>query len=139
MLPHGLEIDTNKQRLPVEMIHAYLNTTYWASQRSLDTVARTIEHSLNFGLYLDGQFIGFARVISDFAVFAYLCDVFILPEHQGKGYGKVLMGYIHQYPELQPMRRWLLATKDAHGLYEQFGYTPLVNEHRWMEKFRDDL
>jgi GNAT superfamily N-acetyltransferase len=92
-----------------------------------------------FGMYLEHKLIGFARVVTDHVIFAYLCDVFILPEHQGKGYGKLLMQYIHEHPELKTMRRWFLATKDAHGLYAQYGYTPLKSPERWMECFRGDL
>lgn len=134
-----LEIDTEKSRLPIEQIHTYLNTTYWAGNRSLDTVRKTIEHSLNYGLYLNDEFIGFARVVTDYGVMAYLCDVCILPAYQHKGYGKILMSHIMTDERWTSIRRWLLATKDAHGLYEQFGFTPLEQPERWMHIFRKDL
>lgn len=139
MMEENLEIDSNPERLPVHLIHQYLNTTYWAEHRSEETVQKTIDHSLNFGLYLNKELIGFARVVTDYGVMAYLCDVFILPEFQGKGYGKLLMKHVMQSEKLTSIRRWLLATKDAHGLYKQFGFTSLENPERWMHIFRSDL
>lgn len=134
-----IEIDSDKNRLPVEQIHEYLNTTYWAGNRSLETVRTTIDHSLNYGLYKNNCLIGFARVLTDYGVMAYLCDVFILPEHQHQGYGKMLMAHIMSDEKLLSIRRWLLATKDAHGLYAQFGFTQLEQPERWMHIFRKDL
>ena len=139
MLPPNFEIDTNPDRLPITEIHAFLNTTYWAENRSLETVQKSIEHSMNFGLYHEHKLAGFARVVTDKVIFAYLCDVYILPEYQGQGLGKALMYHIHHHPELKTMRRWFLATKDAHGLYRQSGYTALEKPERWMEMFRSDL
>ncbi|MBL7766270.1 MAG: GNAT family N-acetyltransferase [Chitinophagaceae bacterium] len=138
-LSSSLELDTDSHRLPIDEIFTYLQTTYWAANRSRDTVRRSIQHSLCFGLYLHDRLIGFARVVTDFAVFAYLCDVYIVPDQQGKGYGKMLMQEIAEYPELQEIRRCMLATKDAHGLYAQYGYSTLEKPDRWMEKFRADL
>lgn len=135
----SIEIDTDKNRLPVERIHAYLITTYWAGNRSLETVQKTIDHSLNFGVYKNNEFVGFARVVTDYGVMAYLCDVFILPEYQHQGYGKMLMAHIMKDENLSSIRRWLLATKDAHGLYKQVGFTSLENPERWMHLFRTDL
>jgi GNAT superfamily N-acetyltransferase len=129
----NIEIDTEKARIPIESLYAFLQTTYWAKQRSLATTELSVQNSLCFGIHYNLQFIGFARLITDYAVFAYLCDVFILPEYQAKGYGKLLMQTLHAYPDLQNVRHWILATQDAHGLYEQFGYTSLENPSRWME------
>lgn len=138
-IPYPFEIDTQIERLPVEEIHAFLNTTYWAEHRSLETVKTSLANSMNFGLYHNGALAGFARVVTDKVIFAYLCDVFILPEYRGQGLGKLLMYHVHHHPELKTMRRWFLATKDAHGLYNQSGYTALEKPERWMELFRSDL
>jgi GNAT superfamily N-acetyltransferase len=103
--------------------------------RSSELIERSIENSLCFGLFYKEHQIGFARVISDFATFAYLCDVFITEEFQGKGLGKWLMSVVMQYPDLQGLRRWMLATRDAHGLYRQYGFKEIENIERWMEIF----
>ena len=116
-----ISTDVSKINLPI--VHHYLsNDSYWAQQIPLGVVIRSIENSLCFGVY-DGQAqIGFARIISDFATFAYLADVFILPEYRGRGLSKWLMDVIISYPQLQGLRRFLLATRDAHTLYSQFGF-----------------
>ena len=98
-------------------------------------IARYVQHSLVFGIYHAEKQIGLARIVSDYTTFAWLCDVFIHEEHRGRGLGKWLMETIHGHPDLQGLRRWMLATRDAHGLYEQFGWTPLDNPERWMNKF----
>ncbi|WP_229375956.1 GNAT family N-acetyltransferase [Fibrella aquatilis] len=121
----NVEISTDKARLDVAMVHRFLSKeAYWSKNIPLDTVQRSIEGSLCFGIYLDNQQVGFARVITDYATFAYLADVFVLPEHRGKGLSKQLIAYIMAYPSLQGLRRWMLITYDAHGLYEQFGFKP---------------
>ncbi len=134
-LDEHTEVDTDSSRLPVDEIYQFLKTTYWAQNRSQEIVAKSIQHSLNFGLYHHQQLIGFARVITDYSIFAYLCDVYILPEFQGKGWGIQLMKTVQEFPELQNLRRWMLATKDAHGLYEKVGYQTIINPDRWMEIF----
>jgi GNAT superfamily N-acetyltransferase len=129
-------ISTDPARLDVAMIHAYLsNSAYWAMGRPLDMVGRSIENSLNFGIYKGPQQIGFARVVTDYATFAWLADVFVLPEFRGQGVGKWLIGVIADHPRLPGLRRWILATKDAHGLYAQYGFTPLHAPERFMERF----
>jgi GNAT superfamily N-acetyltransferase len=127
-------ISTDRQRLDVEFIHNFLSTNaYWALGRSKDTVTRSIENSLNFGLFKSDKQIGFARVVTDYATFAWLADVFVTPEHRGAGLGKWLIETITSVKELQGLRRWILATRDAHDLYRQFGFTSLSKPGRWME------
>lgn len=129
-----IEISTDKAKLQVELIHQFLTSTYWAKGRTLEEVQKTIDHCLCFGIYIDGKQIGFARVATDYTVFAYLMDVFVLPEFRGKGYSKQLMDAVHTEPKLQSCKVWMLKTADAHGLYEQFDYTQLKNPERLMER-----
>jgi GNAT superfamily N-acetyltransferase len=132
-------ISTDKDRLDVHFIHDFLaNRAYWALGRSLDVVRRSIDHSLNFGLYKDDRQIGFARVVSDFATFAWLADVFVIEEHRGHGLGAWLIEVIVNHPEVQGLRRWLLATKDAHKLYRRVGFSELSAPQLWMERFESD-
>ncbi len=126
-------IDTDKNRLDRKLIHNFLLTTYWAKTITFEKVNKAIDNSLCFGIYSGSNQIGFARVLSDFSGFAYIADVFVLPEYRGKGLSKWLMKVILDYPDLQGLRRWLLATKDAHSLYEKFGFTPLKNPKQFME------
>ncbi|MFZ4285524.1 GNAT family N-acetyltransferase [Variovorax sp. HJSM1_2] len=127
------EITSDKTRLDVGAIHAFLSQTYWSPGIPLATVQKAIDHSLTFGVYLGAEQVGFARVITDKTTFAYLADVYILEAHRGKGLAKRLVASIQAHAELQGLRRFLLATKDAHGLYEQFGFKPLLNPTRMME------
>ena len=127
-----LEISTDPSRLDLDVIHGFLKDSYWASGRPREVVERAIHHSLCFGAYLSGHQVGFARVLSDRAVFAYLMDVFVMPEHRGRGISKALMGAVLAHPDLQHLRTFLLATRDAHGLYAQFGFKPLEEPSRWM-------
>jgi N-acetylglutamate synthase-like GNAT family acetyltransferase len=126
-------ISTDRSRLDREVIHAFLRESYWARGISREVVDRSIENALCFGLYEGAQQIGFARIISDFVTFAYLADVFVLEAHRGRGLGQWLMEVIRAHPELQGLRRWMLATKDAHGLYRKFGFLPLEKPERIME------
>jgi GNAT superfamily N-acetyltransferase len=128
-------ISTDPARLDIDAIAEMLTRAYWAQGRTRDMIARYIQHSLVFGLYHDGKQIGLARVVSDYTTFAWLCDVFIHEDYRGKGLGKWLMETIHAHPDLQGLRRWMLATRDAHGLYQQFGWTLLDHPERWMHKF----
>jgi len=122
-------ISTNPNLLDIEIIHDYLsNHSYWAKNIPKQVVFTSINHSFCFGIYYKDEQIGFARVITDKATFAYLADVFILPSHQGKGLSKWLLQTIHTQKELQGLRRWMLGTRDAHGLYEQFGWSVLDEE-----------
>lgn len=127
-------ISTDKSLLDLGVIHGFLNASYWAAGRSVETIRRSIENSLPFGVYKGAKQVGFARVITDYATFAWIADVFILDEHQGKGLGKWLMEVIIAHPELQGFRRWVLATKDAHELYRKFGFNELRLPERWMER-----
>jgi GNAT superfamily N-acetyltransferase len=128
-------VSTDKSKLDIKVIHGYLSNSYWAKNRSLKTTKLTLKNSLCFGLYHKKNQIGFARVITDYATFAYLADVFILEEHRGKGLGKWLMEVIFNYGEVQNLRRWFLATRDAHKLYEKFGFTGLKEPEKLMEMF----
>lgn len=133
---HGeFTVNTDRNRLHVNVIHKYLSEeSYWATERTYEQTATAIKNSLPFGVYKGETQVGFARVVTDYATFAYLGDVFILPEYQGKGLGKFLMKTILEHPDLQNFRRWILATKDAHALYEKFEFSALRHPERWMEK-----
>jgi len=128
-------ISTDSANLDIDAIADMLTRAYWAQGRTREMIARYTQHSLVFGLYHDGNQIGLARVVTDYTTFAWLCDVFIHEDHRGRGLGKWLMETVHAHPDLQGLRRWMLATRDAHGLYEQFGWTRLDNPERWMNKF----
>lgn len=118
-------ISTDKSRLDLNVIHQFLSQeAYWSPNIPKELVQKAIDNSLCFGIYADNQQVGFARVISDYATFGYLSDVFIVPEHRGKGLSKQLMASIMAHPDLQGLRRWMLITRDAHGLYSQFGFQP---------------
>jgi GNAT superfamily N-acetyltransferase len=133
-------ISTSRERLSLEVVHGFLTNCYWAKGISRDVVARSIEHSLCFGIYEDsGTQVGFARVVSDFATVAYLGDVFVLESHRGRGLSKWLMECMVQHPALQNLRRWILLTRDAHGLYSQFGFTPVKAPERYMELHRPNV
>jgi len=121
-------ISTNKKLLDIHVIHNYLTErSYWAQGIPIKTVQRSIRHSICFGVYDKEKLVGFARLVTDQATFAYLADVFILESHRGLGLSKWLMQCIHEYPGTKNLRRWMLTTKDAHGLYAQFGWK-LLNE-----------
>ncbi len=126
-------ISTNKSLLQIDVINNFLESSYWANNRSKEKTLKAIENSICFGVYHNQKQIGFARVVSDCAVIAYIADVFILEEYRGKGLSKWLMQTMLSHPDLQDLRRWILATKDAHGLYAQFGFQPFVFSERWME------
>lgn len=128
-------ISTDRNRLQIDEVYAYLSHSYWAAGRSKDVVKRSIQNSLCFGLFNPDWQVGFARVVTDYATFAYLCDVYVLEEYQGKGLGKWLMSVVMSHPGLQGLRRWSLATRDAHGLYRQYGFTKLKSPEVWMEIF----
>jgi GNAT superfamily N-acetyltransferase len=131
----GYVISTDRSRLNIDLIHAFLSkTSYWAIDRARDVVQCSIDNSLSFGVYKGNDQVGFARVVTDYATFAWIADVFVLPEHRGKGLSKWLMDVILSHSQLQGFRRWVLATKDAHGLYERYGFIPLHRPERWMER-----
>jgi len=116
-------VSTDRARLDIDVIHGFLSTSYWAAGRTRERVAKSIEESLPFGLYEGDRQVGFARVVTDHVVIAFLADVFVVESHRGKGLGKWLVEIVTNYPELQPIRRWMLGTRDAHELYRQFGFT----------------
>ncbi|HWW15245.1 MAG TPA: GNAT family N-acetyltransferase [Candidatus Dormibacteraeota bacterium] len=138
---HGeFVISTDRGRLSLDVIHGFLTNCYWAKGIPREVVARSIEHALCFGIYDgEGAQVGFARVISDFATIAYVGDVFVLETHRGRGLGKWLMQCITQHPALQGLRRWILTTRDAHGLYSQVGFTPVKAPERFMELHRPNV
>jgi GNAT superfamily N-acetyltransferase len=134
------QISTDKGRLDVHLIHQFLSEqSTWAIGMPIAVLDRAIANSLCFGVYLDGRQIGFARVVTDCATFANLVDVFVLPEYRGQGHSKRLMEAIVAHPDLQGLRRFTLATADAHGLYAQFGFTPPVRPTALMERYAPDV
>jgi GNAT superfamily N-acetyltransferase len=137
-LPPEFEISTDPLRLDLPLIHQMLRTSYWAEGRQLNVVERSVRHSLCFGVYNSGRQVAFARVVSDRAVFAYLMDVFVVPEFRGRGISKALMRAILDHAELQNLRLFMLATRDAHGLYEKFGFRPLAEPGRLMAILNPD-
>ncbi|HKO60864.1 MAG TPA: GNAT family N-acetyltransferase [Pyrinomonadaceae bacterium] len=133
-------ISTDPARLNVPLIHDFIsNHSYWGQGRKIETVQRALNNSLNFGLYKNDEQIGFARVVTDYCTFAWLADVFVVEDYRGTGLSKWLMEVIISHPQLVNMRRWVLATKDAHGLYAHFGFEPLSQPERWMEWFKEEV
>lgn len=132
-------ISTDKSRFDVNLIHEFLTNSYWAEGVPLEIVRRSIQNALCFGVFHGDRQVGFARVISDFATYAYIGDVFVLQEYRGRGLGKRLMRAIMDHPELQNLRRWSLVTSDAHGLHAQFGFTSLANPDGYMELRNPDV
>jgi GNAT superfamily N-acetyltransferase len=135
----AFEVSTDKARLDITVIHPFLHGSYWAEGIPRDIVQRSILNSLCFGAYKGNEQIGFARVITDHATYAYLSDVFVLEEYRGQGIGKLIMRCIMSHPDLQGLRRWGLLTRDAHGLYRQFGFTDARMPERAMEISNPDL
>jgi GNAT superfamily N-acetyltransferase len=133
-------ISTDPARLDLGVIHAFLDReSYWAQGVTRERVARSVEHSLPFGLYdASGAQAGFARVVTDFTIFAWLCDVFVLEPHRGRGLGVWLVETALSHPELQSLRQWLLGTEDAHGLYSRFGFEPPDNPRRYLRIRRSE-
>lgn len=137
LMPHRFYISTDKEMLNIPFIQEFLNQrSYWAQKRSLDIIQKSIQNSLCFGVYKkeDHSQVGFARVVTDKAVFGWILDVFIIEEYRRIGLSKMLMHYIMEHPELQGMQRWGLCTDDAHGLYQKFGFRPIAKPENMMEK-----
>ncbi len=130
----GVAISTNQEHLDLHTIHNFLKTSYWSENTTFEAVKKSVENSLCFGVYKYEKQIGFARAVTDYVKFAWLADVFILQEYRGRGLSKWLMEYILDYPKLQDAGRWLLATRDAHGLYKQFGFRALEMPESFMER-----
>ncbi len=132
-------INTEKARIDLAFVHDFLKRSYWAREIPVEIVRHSIENSLCFGLYEAEKQIGFARVVTDYATFAYLCDVFVIENKRGRGLSKWLMETVMAHPEVQNLRRWLLATKDAHGLYGQYGFTSLDAPAVFMQRHAPDV
>ena len=126
------EISTDPDRIDLSVVHGFLSQSYWSPGLPVDVIRRGIENSICFGIYRGTHQVGFARVITDRATFAYLADVFVLETHRGLGLSKWLMECIMAHPDLQGLRRWMLATRDAHQLYSKYGFTPLAKAERIM-------
>jgi len=133
-------LTTDRSRVDVDAVHATLRDSYWARGIPREVVERSIDHSLNFSLWHEpsARQVGFARVITDYATFAYVGDVYVLEPHRGRGLSKWMMRVIVEHPGLQGFRRWALLTRDAHGLYRQVGFTELASPDRWMERWLPD-
>jgi GNAT superfamily N-acetyltransferase len=135
----SIEISADQSRLDVALIHDSLSKSYWAEGRPREVVERSIKYSLCFGAYENGKQLAFARLVTDRAVFAYLADVFVLPEHRGRGISRLLLEAILAHPEVKGVRLFRLGTRDAHGLYAKCGFKSMLNPERSMELFIDAL
>jgi N-acetylglutamate synthase-like GNAT family acetyltransferase len=138
-LPAGYLISSDPALLNLDVIHGFISQSYWAKDIPRALVERTLKNSLCWGVYHEASQVGFARVITDKATFAYLADVFVLPEHRGRELSKALVATIRAHPDLQGLRRWMLITVDAQGLYEQFGFKPVPHPERHMEIHRPGM
>jgi GNAT superfamily N-acetyltransferase len=138
---HGdYEVSTDPARIDLDLTHKFLSEeAYWSPGVPREVVERAVSNSINFGVYKGSAQVGFLRVVSDRATFAWIGDVFVLPEHRGHGVSKFLMECALGHPELQGLRRWLLATRDAHGLYAQYGFTELHDATKFMERWDPDI
>lgn len=132
-------VSTDKRRIDLAVVHGFLTTSYWSMGVPLEVVRRAIEHSLVFGVYAGEQQVGMARVITDYATYAYIADVFILDAFRGRGLGVWLMECVAAHPNLQGFRRWTLFTRDAHSLYEKIGFKPSAYPERLMERLNNDV
>ena len=131
-----ITVSTDKSKLDILFIQNFLKDVYWAAGRTMEEVQITIDSSFCFGIYLEEKQIGFCRVITDYVVFAYVMDVFIIEEHRGKGYSSILINAMMTEPELQQVKIWRLATSDAHFLYKKFGFNSLAHPEKMMEKIK---
>lgn len=135
----GYELSDSRSLIDREFVHFELKKSYWAEDIPRNVVDLAIDNSICFGIYRDGKQIAFARVISDRATFAYLCDVIVTTQYRGNGLGKWMISSIKKYDDLQGLRRWMLATRDAHKLYEQFGFEPISHPERLMQIVNPDM
>jgi GNAT superfamily N-acetyltransferase len=129
-------ISADPSRLDMNTVYDFLSRSYWANKRPRERTEKAFANSLVFGLYETNRQIGVARVVTDYSIVAYLCDVFIHEDYRGLGLGKWLLQSMLEHPDLKPIRRWLLVTDDAHGLYQQFAFTQLTNPENWMQRLR---
>jgi len=132
-------VSSDPSRLDIAAIHGFLTSSYWSPGLPMDVLTRAIDGSICFGLFFRDAQVGFARVITDRATFAYLCDVYVLPEYRGRGLARWLMEVVVAHPDLQGLRRFVLVTRDAHGLYEKFGFKPLARPEGYMELHRPNI
>jgi GNAT superfamily N-acetyltransferase len=132
-------VTTEAAKLDVDAIHAFLTRAYWCEGIPREVVERAVRHSLCFGLFDGAAQVGLARVVTDYATFAYLCDVYVLENHRGRGLGRWLIECVMAHPQLQGLRRFNLATRDAHLLYAQFGFQPLAKPETQMERHKPDI
>jgi GNAT superfamily N-acetyltransferase len=135
----GYEISTDPARLQIDVLHDFLRTAYWCEGIPREVLERAVAHSVNFGLFRAPEQVGYARVVTDRATFGYLTDVFVLPAHRGRGLARWLVATALEHPELQGFRRWMLATRDAHGVYAGVGFLPLGDPALLMEIFQQDV
>jgi GNAT superfamily N-acetyltransferase len=132
-------VTADRSRIDVDAVHAYLTRSFWARGISKELVAKSIAHSLCFGVFENGAQVAFARVVTDYSTYAYLCDVYVLEDHRGRDLSKWMMEFVMKHPDLQGLRRFQLVTRDAHGLYTRFGFKSPENPERQMEIFRDGM
>ncbi|MBI2496630.1 MAG: GNAT family N-acetyltransferase [Opitutae bacterium] len=136
----GYVISDDPARLDAAAVHAFLSRSYWSKDIPLEVVRRALANSFSVGAYTTaGAQVGLVRIISDFATYAYLCDVYVLEAHRGRGLSKAMMALVMRHPKLQGLRRWSLVTRDAHGLYRLNGFTPIANADRYMERLDPDV
>ena len=135
----GFRLTADRARIDVDAVHGFLTRSFWAAGISRELVAVSIEHSLCFGVFEDVRQVAFARVVTDYSTYAYLCDVFVLEEYRGRGLGEWMIAFVMRHPGLQGLRRFQLVTRDAHGLYRRFGFTEPTNPERYMEIFHPDM
>ena len=138
-LPEGYELTDDPTRIDPVAAHAFLARSYWAPGIPFETVERSLRNSLCVAVWRDGQQVGMARVVTDHATVAYLADVYVLEEHRARGLSKAMVAHLQAHPRLQGLRRWMLMTADAHGLYEQLGWNPLAHPERAMERHFPDI
>ena len=138
MLPPGIEIASDRGRINVELVHEFLSSSYWAQGRSRAVVERSLENSLCFGAFQGERQVAFGRAITDYAVFAYIADVFVIPQFRGAGIGKALVRAMVEHPSLKGLQVTLLRTRDAHALYAQFGFRSLPQPQEMMARYRAD-
>jgi GNAT superfamily N-acetyltransferase len=133
----NFEISTDPARIDLDFVHRFLSTSYWAEGRTREVVERSMTYSICFGVYTNGRQIGFGRVVTDRAVFGYFADIFVLPEFRGSGVGKRLVRAMLEHPDVARLNSVHLRTRDAHGLYAQFGFEPIANAEEMMARYRD--
>lgn len=133
----NIDISTDTKRLDINFIHQFLTHSYWAKGRTKEEVIKSLQNCINFGVYHENTQIGFARVLTDHTVFAYIMDVFIIEDYRGRGFSKQLMQTVTEHPDLRLVKKWMLLTKDAHGLYEKFGFKPYPDPSMVMAKLNE--